>query len=163
MFVFRAIAAALAALAVAAAPAQAQSHRGGFHQGSGAHPGGWQGHGIRGGNFQGHGGGFHHGGHPGRFVGSVAIGFGFVDGFYYPAYYPAYAYYPGYVVYPQTLAPGAAAPIFYARNGQNEGQIAADFGECNQWAYAQPNASADADVFYRAMLACMDARGYSGR
>ena len=35
--------------------------------------------------------------------------------------------------------------------------------ECNRWATTQPSAMADAQVFQRAVAACMDGRGYTVR
>ena len=67
---------------------------------------------------------------------------------------------------PQALAQAPAAPpepIFYPRNGQSAGLTEADRRDCNRWATTQPNAVADADVFQRAVAACMDGRGYTVR
>jgi hypothetical protein len=52
-------------------------------------------------------------------------------------------------------------PIVYPRNGQNAQQTEADRQDCNRWATTQPSAMADASVFYRAVEACMDGRGYT--
>ncbi|MBW8828393.1 MAG: hypothetical protein JF606_02960 [Burkholderiales bacterium] len=52
-------------------------------------------------------------------------------------------------------------PIFYPRNGQSSEQIEADRQSCNRWAATQSNAMADAGVFHRATLACMEGRGYT--
>jgi hypothetical protein len=54
-------------------------------------------------------------------------------------------------------------PIIYPRNGQSAAQTEADRQECNRWATTQPNAMADAEVFQRAVAACMDGRGYTVR
>ena len=54
-------------------------------------------------------------------------------------------------------------PIFYPRQGQSAAQVEADRQECNRWATTQPAAMADASVFHRATLACMDAHGYTAR
>jgi len=62
----------------------------------------------------------------------------------------------------------------YPRNGQNEQQQATDKYECHKWAQSQtgfdptmsPSASnppANRDAYHRAMVACLDARGYSTR
>ena len=65
--------------------------------------------------------------------------------------------------------PAAAAvkpppePIIYPRNGQSASQTEGDRQECNRWATTQPTALADAEVFQRAVAACMDGRGYSLR
>nr|WP_316644723.1 hypothetical protein [uncultured Roseateles sp.] len=153
----RTIATLAAVLSLAVSPAQAQSRHGGFH----------------------HGGGFHGGG-SGIFWGGVgiAIGLGLADRYYYPPpYYPYYGppVYPSYaiaplppIVYsqaPMPAAPTATAPdpIFYPRNGQSPEQIEADRQACNRWATTQPKAMADASVFQRATLACMDGRGYTSR
>ncbi len=76
-------------------------------------------------------------------------------------------------VYYTTPAPVPAAPpqataappdpIFYPRNGQSAAQTEADRQACNRWATTQPSAMADASVFHRATLACMDGRGYTSR
>lgn len=124
------------------------------------------------------GGGYHHGYYgggwgPGPFWGGIGLGLGLGLGTYYytrpdvvvvdpaPVYYttpPA----PVPVAPPAALAP-AADPIFYPRNGQNAAQTEADRQACNRWATSQPSAMADASVFHRATLACMDGRGYSSR
>ncbi len=159
---------ALAACAACTAPLQAEARPGGHGGGHSAH-GGW-----------GHGGGWHRGGgwgHSGRFWGGIGLGLGL------GALYYGYNAYPGYVVaapmpYP-TYAPyyydyGDAAPsppvaraapdpIVYPRNGQSPAQTEADRRACDRWAMTQPNAMADASVFQRATLACMDGRGYTVR
>lgn len=108
-------------------------------------------------------------------VGSVyyggRYGYGYGYGFGYP--YPGY---PGYgvvvaappVVYyeapaqpPAPAAPAPPEPVIYPRNGQSAEQTEADRRDCNRWATTQPNAIADAAVFQRATLACMDGRGYT--
>ena len=104
----------------------------------------------------------------------IGIGFGFP---LYPAY-PAYPYagpwyYPAPVVVapqpgyePVPAAPATKAPpdpIFYPRNGQSAAQVEADRQDCNRWATTQPNAMADASVFHRATMACMEGRGYTVR
>ena len=55
----------------------------------------------------------------------------------------------------------APDPVIYPRNGQSAQQTEADRQDCNRWATTQPSAMADASVFHRAVLACMDGRGYS--
>ena len=59
--------------------------------------------------------------------------------------------------------PVAPEPIYYPRNGQSAGQTEVDRRACNRWATTQPSAVADADVFQRAVAACMDGRGYTDR
>lgn len=122
-----------------------------------------------------------HGRH-GRWWGGVSIGIGLplYVGPYGGAYggpyggpwvgYPApVVVAPAPVVYaepPTPPAPVAKAqpdPIFYPRQGQGAAQLEADRQECNRWATTQPSALADASVFHRATLACMDGRGYSSR
>jgi hypothetical protein len=98
-----------------------------------------------------------------------------------PYYYANGVYYatapgPGYVVV--APPPGAEAaqpappppppkappePVIYPRSGQSAAQTEADRRDCNRWATTQPAALADAEVFQRAVAACMDARGYSVR
>lgn len=122
----------------------------------------------------------------GRVWGGVSIGIG-LPLYYGPAYggyygypyaapwgYPGYAAYPGYVVAspPQVVyepvpaapaAPAAPDPIFYPNKGQSAAKAEADRQACNRWATSQPNAMADASVFHRATLACMEGRGYTVR
>jgi hypothetical protein len=170
--------AAIAALAMIAAPIAVQarngaagfSHGGGFHGGRG----GW-----------GHGGGHWGGGYwgPGPFWGGIGLGiglgalayYGAYDGYYYP--YPGYVVSdPGYVVVnppPANVVPStgqpvpnvarAADPIFYPRNGQSAAQTETDRQDCNRWATTQAGAMNDASIFQRATFACMDGRGYTAR
>jgi len=79
-------------------------------------------------------------------------------------------------VSPQTGQQSAAEPstrlFIYPRNGQSDKQQAEDRNQCNSWAISQtgydPTKPADdtssfqknAD-YQRAMVACLDARGYS--
>jgi hypothetical protein len=143
------ISVAALALAAGSAPAMAQPHGGGH----------WSGHAWRGPGYWG----------PGLFWGGVGIGIGL------GAYsYNAPWYYPGYVVVeqppgvyyetqPVPRAPVAAPPpdpIIYPRSGQSPAQTEADRQDCNRWATTQPGAMADASVFHRATLACMEGRGY---
>ena len=68
----------------------------------------------------------------------------------------------------QPAAPAAAYPegqqqqIFvYPKNGQSEQQQALDKRECQQWASAQTGGASRGPDHRRAMLACLDGRGYS--
>jgi hypothetical protein len=80
--------------------------------------------------------------------------------------YPASPYYhPGPVVVappvvysePVPVAPMAAPePVIYPRQGQSPAQTESDRQGCNRWAITQPSAMADAHVFHRATLACMN-------
>ena len=110
-------------------------------------------------------------GRPGRWWGGVSIGIG-VPLYAAPGYYGAWPVYPApvWVAPPvaevEPLAPAvkpAPEPIFYPRQGQTAAQLEADRQACNRWATTQPAAMADASVFHRATLACMDARGYTSR
>ena len=135
------------ALIAASAPAMADGRHGGHHS--------RHGHGYWGG---------------GLFWGGVVIGIGLGSYFYRP-------WYPGYVVVEQPpvvyydapaaprepIAAPAPDPIFYPRNGQSADQTEADRQACNRWATTQPSAMADASVFHRATLACMEGRGYTVR
>jgi hypothetical protein len=161
---FRPIALALAALAIAFASPAARAGGNGWHGG-----GGW------------------HGGY-GHWHGGVTVGIG-VGPWWYGGYYPYYPYYGyygypyaypygaaygGYVVatpaaVPATAAPAEPAhqappePIYYPRQGQSPAQSEADIRDCNRWATSLPNAMADSNVFNRATAACMDAHGYTVR
>lgn len=146
------IAAAVASgLAAGAAEAQVRAH----HPHASVRAGGWHG---------GHGGHHHH-------WGGVALGFGIgvTNGWYWgwPYYYGWYPYDPPPVaVYeppPVPVPPLLPEPIYYPRNGQSDVQRETDLRECNRWATTQAAAMAEAAAFQRAVLACMDGRGYSGR
>ena len=152
-------AAFMAALALASGTAEAQRH---YHRGGGYH-----------------GGYYHRGGGwgPGPVWGGVGLGLGFGIGTYYlsrPNYVvvdtpPTVVYAPPPVTVQQApqpvprAAPAQPDPIFYPRNGQSPVQTEADRQDCNRWATTQPSAMADASVFHRATLACMDGRGYTSR
>jgi hypothetical protein len=158
--VARGLAVAFGALALACGGAQAQGH-GGFH----------------GGGY--HGGGYYHGGYYRGWGGwpfwgvGVGLGLGLAGAYYYdqPDYVvvnqpPVYYGSPPVTVYQTSPAPAPAAaadPIFYPRSGQNAAQTEADRQACNRWATTQPKAMADASIFQRATLACMDGRGYTSR
>ncbi len=92
----------------------------------------------------------------------------YANGVYYataPGGYAVVAPPPG----ADTVQPAPAAapvppdPIIYPRNGQSAQQTEADRQACNRWAATQPGAVADAQVFQRAVAACMDGRGYTLR
>lgn len=139
-----------AALLAAAQPAEAQAHRG------------WRG-----------GHGHYYWGHPGRVWAGVGLGIGLGAWYYGAPWYYGSPWYPGYVVAPGPVyeiaspppppARGPAEPIFYPRNGQSADQTEADRRACDRWAMTQPSAMADAGIFHRATLACMDGRGYTAR
>jgi hypothetical protein len=162
----RVLATALGALALATAAAPAQA-RGGY------------GYGYHGGYHGYHHGGYYHGGYYGGWpfwagVG-LALDVGVASAYYYDRPYvvvdqPPVVYGPPapVVVYPNAApapapAPAQPDPIFYPRNGQSPQQTEADRRACNAWATTQPSAMADASVFQRATLACMEGRGYTGR
>ena len=72
----------------------------------------------------------------------------------------------------QGLAGGAGADLYvYPRNGQSEQQTSTDRYECHSWAVNQtgfdPTRGAQPVAmrpdYRRAMIACLDARGYSAR
>lgn len=119
--------------------------------------------------FQGH---WH--GHGHRHWGGIGLGIAIGAPLYY-GYRQAPYYYddagvliaPAPLVYaaPVPAVPPMAqpAPILYPRNGQSAAQLEADRRECDRWAVTQPAAMADANVFHRATLACMDGRGYTVR
>jgi len=54
-------------------------------------------------------------------------------------------------------------PIFYPGKGQSAATTESDRRECNRWATTQNGAMADASIFQRATLACMEGRGYTVR
>jgi hypothetical protein len=87
-----------------------------------------------------------------------------------PVYYPAVpsgyaAVAPPPVAYatPAPIELSAPTPIAYPRNAQTPQQTEGEWRECNRWTTTQPSAMADAGVFQRSVLACMDAHGYSVR
>ncbi len=135
------------------------------------------GHGGHGGGRSGYGQGYWG---PGPFWGGlgglnigIGIGLGAIafGGPAYPVYPGAYVVAaPQPVVYDNPpIVPGQAVqaavpePIIYPRNGQSADQTEADRRDCNRWATTQPSAMAEASVFQRASLACMDGRGYTLR
>jgi hypothetical protein len=59
------------------------------------------------------------------------------------------------------VAPPSPDPVFVPRAGARDPTRAeADWRECSGLAFGQPAARADAQVFHRSVLACMDERGY---
>jgi hypothetical protein len=144
----RTLAMALAVLAMTIGSAQAQGRHAG-HRGAS----------------------FHHGHHvpghwrPGLYWGGVGLGVAIGVG---STYYGA-PWVPGVVMLEPPLparepeASGAPDPVVYPRNGQSAAQTEADRQDCNRWATTQPSAMADAGVFHRATLACLDGRGYRVR
>ena len=149
---FAAIACTAALLGLHTPPAEAG---GGYHGrvvvGSGGY-GHWHGHGHR-----------HWGG-----VGlGIAIGAPLFYPYGYAPYDGAVLVAPAPLVYaePVPAAPPMArpAPVLTPRHGQSAAQMEADRRECDRWAVTQPAAMADAEVFHRATLACMDGRGYAVR
>jgi len=175
--VCRTLAVAAGALALACGAAQAAPHGGGGWHGGGGYHGGYHGgwHGGYGGWHSGarwsYRSGWGWGWWDPLFPLAVGVGVGLAAA---PAYYydspdyvvvnpaPVYVNPPvTYVNPPAAPAPRTADPIFYPRNGQSEQQTEADRQDCNRWATTQPSAMADASVFYRAVEACMDGRGYT--
>jgi Domain of unknown function (DUF4136) len=69
---------------------------------------------------------------------------------------------------PAASAPAAAPPaageqprtFMYPKNGQSEQQQATDWRECQQWA-SQNGVAANSPDYHRALVACLDGRGYS--
>ncbi len=127
----------------------------------------------------------------GVFWGGVGLGLGFGPIGYYGGAWGPYGYAPygwydrGYLddaptvivdPGPATLVdPGSRAghampqasrspdPIFYPNNGQSAATAESDRRDCNRWATTQNGAMADASIFQRATLACMEGRGYTVR
>ena len=171
----------LSAFALLAVPADAGArpggHGAGFRSGGHAHYAPAFQAGYRSGYHRGHSG-------HGRFWGGIGIGLGlglgslYLGAPWYPAplypapWYPA-PWYPGYVttvpapaypaVAPEPAAKAPAEPIIYPRANQSPAQTEADRRACDQWAMTQPSAMADASIFHRATLACMEGRGYTVR
>lgn len=122
---------------------------------------------------------------PGVFWGGVGFGLGLGAVGYYgsgwgPYGYVPYAYDSYYydAVPPVIVSPGAAGPvaiqpapvasrspdpIFYPNQGQSAATTESDRRDCNRWATTQSGAMADASIFQRATLACMEGRGYTVR
>lgn len=71
---------------------------------------------------------------------------------------PPVAYYE-----PAPALPRPPDPVIYPRMGQSPAQTEADRQDCNRWATTQPGAMAEASVFHRATMACMEGRGYTVR
>jgi len=68
------------------------------------------------------------------------------------------------VTAPPVVAPKAPPiPVIYPRNGQSPDETEGDRQDCNRWATTQDAALLDAEVFQRAVAACMDGRGYTVR
>jgi hypothetical protein len=149
--------AAAATLTLSALPAQAGGRHGG--------------HVVIGPVFHGHFGHGHGHWRGGRHWGGVGLGIGI--GLAAPLYYErAYAqpyYYPGPVyaapplAYSEPVPMAAPEPVIYPRNNQSPAQTESDRRACDRWAISQPSAMADARVFHRATLACMEGRGYTVR
>ncbi len=139
--------AAIAVLAFAPVAAQAAGNAAHVHHGPGT--GHWH----------------HH--HP-HWSWGIGLGFGFGP-YYAPGWYPAPV-----VVVPQVVdgqvvdGPSLSAnappePVIEPRQGQSAAQVEADRQACNRWATTQARAMADATVFHRMTLSCMEGRGYSVR
>jgi hypothetical protein len=69
-----------------------------------------------------------------------------------------------------TQSGGTSDVYIYPRNGQSDEQTSTDRYECHKWAKAQTGfdptqsqSSGSAADYRRAMLACLDARGYSAK
>jgi hypothetical protein len=159
--------------------AEAARGSGGFHGG----PGGS--HGARS-----HGGFRVHGGFlPGLIIGG-ALGWSLWPYYYPPGYYypPPYYYYPPPEYYYPPPAPSSQLPpsasgesggkmFIYPRQGQSEEKKAEDVDKCHDWAVGQtgfdpakppegpPNAQAaqKSGDYFRAISACLDAKGYTVR
>jgi hypothetical protein len=183
------VVAAAFASAAALSPSSAVARGGPVHAGGGWHGGGslhgaWRGGGhYRGGPSYRGGHWAHRGYGRGVFWGGVGLGLGIGTIGYWRSYDPWYVA-PGWgtVVYdaPLVAAPiyespplraaqpvpqvaHAPDPIFYPKNGQTPEATENDRRDCNRWATTQPGAMADASIFQRATLACMEGRGYSVR
>ncbi len=147
------LAASLAALSL---PAEAGGRHGGGH----GHR--WNGHHRH-----------HHHPHPGVVLG-IGLGLGAAAIWHHHHAHPAAVWGPAPVyvtpppvVYsyadPAPVLPRAPDPVIYPRNGQSPAQTEADRQDCNRWATTHPGAMAEASVFHRATIACMEGRGYTVR
>lgn len=110
-----------------------------------------------------HGPGTGHWHHHSHWSWGIGLGFGFGP-YYAPGWYPA----PVVVVPPMVDDPSPSVnatpePVIEPRQGQGAAQVEADRQACNRWATTQANAMADATVFHRMTLSCMEGRGYSVR
>jgi hypothetical protein len=119
----------------------------------------------------GHGGGWghhHHGGHTHWSVG-VGVGFGYwpyAPWGYWPGYYPyPYGWAPGYPMAEQPMVvdapPSSPPPAYTPRQGQSAEEVELDQRLCDREAMASPAAMADASIFHRIVLVCMENRGYT--
>lgn len=148
----------------------AQGRHGGGHAAHG-HRGG--GHGVYGHRGGGHWGGHHHGGHG---WGGLALGIGLgalilsrpwdpviVERPIHVYADPPYAPPPDHLAEARPVPPRVAEPIVYPSQGQSTDRLEADRQACNRWATTQPSAMADASVFHRATMACLEGRGYTVR
>jgi len=62
------------------------------------------------------------------------------------------------------VAPVGAQIFMYPKNGQSEEQQSIDRRECQQWASSQAGAgAANGEDYRRAMIACVEGRGYSAK
>lgn len=137
--------------------ASAQSRHGAYgHRGGGGH---WRGH-------------HYHGGYG---WGGLALGIGLGALILSRPWDPVVVERPTYV-YPEPpppappvdyladarpVPPRPVEPIIYPNQGQSPDRLEADRQACNRWATTQPSAMADASVFHRATLACLEGRGYT--
>ena len=111
-----------------------------------------------------HGPGAGHWHHRPHWSWGIGLGFGFgpYGGYYGPGWYPApVVVVPQVVEEPPLSASAAPEPVIEPRRGQSAAQAEADRQACNRWATTQANAMADAMVFHRTVLSCMEGRGYS--
>jgi hypothetical protein len=175
----------LASLALAAAVAlPGTSLAGGRHAGPGFHGAhavapvpAWR-VGPRGGHYR--GGGHWHGRGHGWGWGGVALGLGLGALILTRPWDPVVVERPTYVyvdpppapppprsggqpVPPAVMSERPVDPVIYPSRGQSPEQTEADRQDCNRWATTQPAAMADASVFHRATLACLEGRGYTVR
>ncbi len=134
-------------------------------------------HGGRPGGYYGpRGGGYWRGGGYGYGWGGLALGLGLGAVIVSQPWDPVIVERPTYIyadppVAPQVLPAGTpvpsrgavAEPIVYPSRGQSAQQTETDRQDCNRWATTQPSAMADASVFHRATMACLEGRGYTVR
>lgn len=133
----------------------------GHHSSGGGH---WRGRGHRG-----------HRGHGGHGWAGLALGIGLGSLILSRPWEPVYVerpvpvyidpppHHPDHLADARPVPPRMPDPVIYPNRGQSEQRLEADRQDCNRWATTQRDAMADAGIFHRATLACLEGRGYTVR